>query len=302
MKTNRNFKDSMFTRLFTDPALLRDLYCALSGAVLPSDVSVSINTLEKTLYMNLNNDISFEIGGKLIVLIEHQSTINPNMALRFYMYHSHLLEKIIEKKNLYTEKKMLIPRPEFYVLYNGERPYPEEKILKLSELFERQINFGIPESAHPLLELEVKVININEGKNKEILNRCKELADYSAFVAISRMFKKDMKNDVEAINETVKICHKHGILKTFLEKHGSEVLGMVLEEWNLEDAKEVWREEAREEGLEEGREEGMEKGLREGREKGREEERKEIARNLFARGSTPDFILEITGLDIKEII
>jgi len=32
---------------------------------------------ENVVYMDLYNDISFEIAGKLVVLIEHQSTINP---------------------------------------------------------------------------------------------------------------------------------------------------------------------------------------------------------------------------------
>jgi hypothetical protein len=36
--------------------------------------------------MDRINDISFEIGGKLVVLIEHQSTINHNMALRLLLY------------------------------------------------------------------------------------------------------------------------------------------------------------------------------------------------------------------------
>jgi len=117
MKTNKKFKNSVFTKLFADPSLLRDLYCALKGVSLPPDVPVSINTLENVLYMDFYNDISFEIGGKLVVLIEHQSTINPNMALRLYIYHSHVLEKIIENKNMYSEKKLSIPWPEFYILY-----------------------------------------------------------------------------------------------------------------------------------------------------------------------------------------
>jgi len=73
MKINKNFKDSLFTKLFSDADLLRDLYCALGGVTLPQDVPVSINTLENVLFMDLYNDISFEIGGKLIILIEHQS-------------------------------------------------------------------------------------------------------------------------------------------------------------------------------------------------------------------------------------
>ena len=80
MKLNKNLNDSVFTALFNDPDLLRELYCALGDVTLPPDAPVSINTLENVLYMDLYNDISFEIAGKLVVLIEDQSTINPNMA------------------------------------------------------------------------------------------------------------------------------------------------------------------------------------------------------------------------------
>ena len=100
MKMNDQFKNSVFTALFSDPAALRDLYCALGGVSLPPDVPVSINTLENVLFMDLYNDISFEIGGKLVVLVEHQSTINPNMALRLLLYIAHILEKIVKGASL----------------------------------------------------------------------------------------------------------------------------------------------------------------------------------------------------------
>ena len=86
MGVNTRYKDTVFSFLFSDPDVLRALYCALENVTLPEDVPVAINTLQDVLFMNMMNDISFEIGGKLIVLIEHQSTINPNMALRLLMY------------------------------------------------------------------------------------------------------------------------------------------------------------------------------------------------------------------------
>jgi len=55
---------------------------------------------------------------------------------------------------------------------------------------------------------------------------------------------------------------------------------MLLEEWNIDDAKEVWHEE------------------------GREDEKIDIARNALAEGLTPEIIQKITGLseeDIKEL-
>ena len=102
-----------------------------------------------------------------------------------------------------------------------------------------------------------------------------------------------MEDREEAVNEAVKYCQKHDILKEFLEIHGSEILNMILTEWNTEDAIAFAREEGREEGLEDGLEEGLVKG--------REENSKEIAKNLLAENVSHEFICKITGLDIKTI-
>ena len=76
MTINTKYKSSVFSLLFSDPDTLRELYCALEGIALPDDMPVTINTLNDALFMDRVNDISFEIGGKLVVLLEHQSTVN----------------------------------------------------------------------------------------------------------------------------------------------------------------------------------------------------------------------------------
>ena len=136
MSVNKKFKSSVFSFIFSNPDVLRELYCALEGITLKPDVPVVINTLEDILFMDMINDISFEIGGKLVVLIEHQSTINPNLALRLLMYIGRVYEKILDDEKIYSSTKISIPKPEFFVLYNGVTPFPEEKTIKLSELFE----------------------------------------------------------------------------------------------------------------------------------------------------------------------
>ena len=292
MNVNRKYKDSVFTALFNDPDLLRELYCALGNVSLPKDIPVSINTLKNVLYMDFYNDISFEIGGKFVVLIEHQTTVNPNMALRFLLYISRVLEKIIKSKTMYSTKKVEIPRPEFYVLYNGPKPFPDNAVFKLSDLFKRYDNLGLPEDSFPMLELEVKVININEGRNAEILNRCQKLSEYSKFMGKVNSYRSELKNLEEAVEKAIKYCEKYDILKEFLEIHGSEVLNMLLEEWNMDDALAVAREEAWEEGREEERKEGDKK---------LHAEKLTIARNALAKGSTPEFVHEITGLSLEEI-
>jgi predicted transposase/invertase (TIGR01784 family) len=287
----------MFASLFSDESVLRELYCALRGVSLPDNIPIEINTLENVLYMDFINDISFEIGGKLVVLIEHQSTINPNIALRLLFYICRILEKKTESSNLYTTKQLKIPFPEFYVLYNGIAPFPDNEIIRLSDLFENPANGDTPPQIHPLLQLEVKIININEGRNAEMVNRCKKLMEYSFFVEKVRKYIKDGYSLEEAMKKTIKYCATHDILKEYLEIHGSEVMNM-LEDWNMEDAKKFWREEAREEGLVEGLEQGraqgriqgIEQGIEQGREQGRQEERQ----RFYA-------LLEKMGIPIEQV-
>jgi predicted transposase/invertase (TIGR01784 family) len=226
------------------------------------------------------NDISFEIGGKLVILIEHQSTINPNMAVRLLMYIGRVYEKLVGDRKIYTSKLIPLPRPEFFVLYNGVSPYPDEKILKLSEAFEPAASLGLPEKGNPSLELTVKVININEGRNEGIVRKCKTLGGYSAFVEKLRGYKKEGCSIEEAMKKAVIYCRDHDILKEFLEENATEVLNM-LTEWNQEVAQQVWYEDGLEDGLEKGRE--------------------ETARNALAKGLSLELVHDITGLDIEAL-
>jgi len=57
MAANTKYKDSVFSFLFSDPDVLRELYGALKNIRLPPDVPVTINTLKNVLYMGRINDI-----------------------------------------------------------------------------------------------------------------------------------------------------------------------------------------------------------------------------------------------------
>ena len=285
MKANRKFKDSFFTFLFSESEVLRELYSALEGVSLPDDVPIRINTLENILFMGRVNDISFEIGGKLVVLIEHQSTINPNMPLRLLMYIARLYERIIGDRDIYATKRIALPRPEFFVLYNGEEPCPDEQVLRLSDAFLNPFELGVADRDSPALELTVKVLNINQGKNKGITKGCKTLAEYQAFVAKAREYLKQGHGLEDALKKTVVYCRDHDILKEILEQYEREVIGMLTSEWNWEDALAVRFEEGMEQGMEQGMERGMEQGV------------KGVARKMKAIGIPMEQINAATGLD-----
>jgi len=73
---NKKHKDSVFSKLFSTPEILRELYSAIEGIDVPSDAIVNINTLSEALFMRQINDLSFTINDRIVVLIEHQSTIS----------------------------------------------------------------------------------------------------------------------------------------------------------------------------------------------------------------------------------
>jgi hypothetical protein len=266
MGVNGKYKDSVFSLLFSDPGILRELYGAIEGVKLPDDIPVTINTLEGVLFRTQLNDISFGIGTKLVVLIEHQSTINPNMPLRILIYIARVYEKLSGGKNIYGSRKLTVPWPDFIVLYNGTAPYPDEATLKLSDMFADAAPLGLSCGEMPALELKVKVYNINAGHNEDRLKRSRTLEDYSVFIAKAREYEakaaagrkiSDLTVDErrEAMTQAIQWCINHNTLEGFLRSNSSEVINMLMEEWDLDTALKVEREEGWEEGLEKGREE-----------------------------------------------
>jgi hypothetical protein len=252
--------------------------------------------------MDRINDLSFTVNGKQVILIEHQSTINPNMALRLLLYIARIYEKIIDTSKIYTGKKLIVPRPECIVLYNGTAEYPAESRMKLSEHFE-----VVEGQSGTDLDLTVKVFNINKGCNEKLERRSRTLAGYAAFVARVREEEAAGKGQA-AVKAAVKWCIREGHLVEFLKEHGSEVENMLFVEWNWDDALAVRYAEGREDGFEVGRKDGFEKGIEEGFEKGRgtaleeaKRQQRETARKFKGMGLPLEQIAAGTGLTRQEI-
>ena len=239
-KVNRNFKASVFTHLFGEPKNELDLYNAFSPIQFPPDTPVIDLTLTDALYMGRVNDLSFSIGGKLLIFFEHQASLSENMPLRFFIYCGRVYEKIIDNSVMYSEQRVKIPSPEFYVLYNGIKPFPERKVCRLSESYER------PDGGEAPLELVVTVYNVNKGFNSDIISRSNNLYGYVTLVSKTREFESLGMERQEAVEAAINGCIREGILAEYLKNNASEVSNMLLQEWNWEDAKTVWQREAKE--------------------------------------------------------
>jgi hypothetical protein len=273
MTANREYKDSVFSLYLSDPERLIDVYNAVAKTNYPPDTPVEINTLTDVLYKNQINDLSFVLDDQVVVLIEHQSTINKNMALRLYMYSARVYEKITKQKPLYKRKQVKIPVPQFIVLYNGNEPFPEHEIQKLSDSF-------IVEQENPQLELKVNIYNINYEVNAEIVQKSKSLNEYSHFIGKIKENLADGLVLEEAIQNAIEYGINHDIMKEFLEQNGTEVANMLLSGWNMDEALAVSKEEGFEDGYEAGERHGMMRGMAAGKAEGAAQERAQNIRAL----------------------
>ncbi|MCI7301349.1 MAG: hypothetical protein SOR93_19025 [Clostridiales Family XIII bacterium] len=281
-KPKHTYKDSVFRKLFDDREKLLELYSALSGRHYAKDTKIEIVTLEEAIFGDRKNDLAFIIEGRLIILIEHQATINPNMPLRMLVYIAKEYEKLYFSKAIYSKHLVRIPVPELYVFYNGIEDAPLEKELKLSDAFFTKCD-------KIALEAVVKVINVNYEQGAEVLSQCKTLAEYSRFIHIVRENQKHMDDLKAAIEEAVRACVKEGVLQDFLKRNGGEVMSLLYEELTREECETIREKD------------GYRTGHKDGLAEGRAEARREMALEMKKLGRPLEEIEHLTKLSLEEI-
>ena len=257
---NRRYKDSVFADLFGEDKNAKKNFLALYNTLYAANyhsTSILKNIrLKQTMYMSFANDVSYLVDNKIIVLAEHQSTVNPNMPLRCLEYVTRLYEHIQNPRERYSRTLKKIPMPAFYVFYNGVEKFPAKQILKLSDSF-------IMQSETVNLELVVKLININYDKNSQILKSCEPLGQYSLFVdAVCRHIAVDKEHGFE---NAIKECIKNDILKEYLQRKSREVINMLIAEYDYATDIAVQREEAGRIAFVNGIKQGKSLGLIEGK-------------------------------------
>lgn len=235
---NGQYKDATI-KLFlkSDERRIIRLINYIRGTNYPEDMKLSDNTLETPVYMGAHNDLSFCYNNELnLILIEHQSTINENMPLRLLMYLGRVYEKLTEANKIYATRRILLPAPHFIVLYNGTAACPEVTTMKLSDAF------GVPNQE---VELFVHMYNINydEKNMPEILEMNPDLKEYSAFIQKAREYRMNGCEIEEAIKKAINEFQNTETMGPFLDKNASEVLNMLMTEWNTTEFGKVQRAE-----------------------------------------------------------
>ena len=215
-RENREYKSRLFSFIFgreENKKWTLSLYNAIHGTSYDNLSCITINTIEDVVYMGMKNDLSILVSETVSLyrsmeLYEQQSSYNPNMPVREFMYAGKLYDKFIHsaKLNKYGKKLLPLPLPKLIVFYNGEENQEDETVLRLSDAFKEEIRRNlinrysqnkaaqnkkkiseeveqIFQNADPDIEVKVRMININYGHNEEMLRKCKPLGEYAWFVA-----------------------------------------------------------------------------------------------------------------------
>ncbi len=243
---NTKYKDRLFNFIFgreENREWTLSLYNAVNGSDYSDALQIEFNTLSDVLFLGMKNDTSFIISD-IMSVYEHQSTFNPNMPLRLLQYVGDLYTGYIAKHkyNKFGKKLIKLPVPKLVVFYNGEKDTADESILKLSDSFPKESRNKAD------IEVSVRMVNINYGRNKELMKDCKPLEEYAWFVDEVRTNQKshDLANAVKIALDSMP---KDYVIREFLIANRQEVEGMLDTEYNEAEAMELFKADGIEEGI-----------------------------------------------------
>jgi len=279
---HREHKDRLFSFLFGSEQHKEwtlSLYNAVNGSAYDNPSDITITTIGEVIYMGMKNDVSFLISD-ILNIYEQQSTFNPNMPIRMFMYAGRLYDKYIHmnRKNIYSSSLVHLPAPRMVVFYNG-LDGSDDTILKLSDAFalEEPSATNIHHTEYDI-EVSVRMINVNYGHNQSLMEQCRPLAEYAWLIDRIRTNTVSMEIE-EAVDNALKEMPDSFQIRTVLLANKAEVKNMCITEYNESETMLMFKEEGRKEGRKEGQIEGRKEA---------EAMFKKLMSLLLAKGLTED--------------
>ena len=216
---NENFvkhiiKATVFSDLFYNRKYLIELYQALHPEDrITTESDLKNVTIRNVLVNDIVNDLGFRVGDRLMLLLEAQSTWSLNILVRVLMYLARTYQLYFkeQKADLYGEKKVVVPKPELYVIYIGDEKDIQDAISLAEEFFDGDNAF---------LDLKIKVIR--QTDSTDILNQ---------YILFSKIYNEQRRlhgRSKETILKTIGICKDRNILKEYLESREKEVVDIMM--------------------------------------------------------------------------
>lgn len=228
-KENRKYQDSFFKSLFKEPKYQKILYEELH----PEDAEDLKESdfenieLENIFTIDVYNDVCFRVKNHLIVLMEHQSSLNPNMPIRMLLYLAEEYKRIITNSKkwgaILSQNLVKLPTPEMYIVYTGNKNIPTKLSIKDAFLSENTSDFKLS------LDIPVYTIHNSIGVLGEFTSMIYEIKEC--------VLQKDI-SILKAVEEVVKKYSSGFIISDFLSEK-EDVIDMMNQQFTWEELQEM---------------------------------------------------------------
>ena len=237
---NRGFKNSVFIDMFAQDEYRLELFHTLHPEMTEITAQdIRTVTLKQVITNHQYNDLAFIVQDRLMVFVEAQSSWSINILIRVLLYLADTIQEYLheENKDIHDEKQLELPKPEFYIIYTGDRKVPDR--ISLRKDFYR--NADIP------IDLEATVFT---AETDDIIG------EYIIFCRVLDDQIKKLGRTKEAAMEAIQICQDRGVLVKYLKEREKEVVDIMIMLFDQEYAVEQYGKQQKAEGRAEGKAEG----------------------------------------------
>lgn len=206
----RKVQDSIFTNMFREKKYLCRLVKSLHPEMDVTENDIQDETLECILANGIYNDLGFTVKGKVIILVEAQSTWTLNILPRMLFYLAETYKNVLQDKNLYGTKTIEMPEAELYVIYTGDKNDVPDEISLAKDVFK-----------NPDANIDLRAKVITEANSYDIIKE---------YIICAKIFKEQVEKygyTEKAIVEAINICKNKDVLKEYLETRETEVVDMM---------------------------------------------------------------------------
>lgn len=281
-KGNRQYKDALFKFIFGSEERKEyalQLYNALNDTDYMDVSALTFVTLEDVLYLNYHNDVACIVDPTVINMWEEQSSWNPNMPIRFFLYLAGEWGKYLYATNqeISQKKQVKVPWPNCIVLYNGREDEEAVRTVSIKD------NLMKPKSSKTTeIEFNVMVYNMNIKKGHELFSKCRALYEYAWMITHIQKYMKEhgygmtKEKLAEGIRRMIEEIPEDFELYELMHQKQQEVISMLLTEFDAKRHDAIMFDNGKEEGMAK----GIAKGLAEGISKGKKEGLKALISSL----------------------
>ena len=351
--TINNPHDKYVRALMQDPKIAAEFFAEYADEDLKQHIDLTAIELQNTSFItddlkeyfsdlvykcpyfaDAANQHQADQPARMILLVEHQSTLDRYIPVRVFHYLFNFLNQ--ELRLLKSQQSQQDKLPPFYALifYNGKQSL-DDFSSKLTDCFDDPL--GI---VSKMLNEPIKVINVNDlsdqplneqpsyeqAKNeqsvidiisdslkytgrKDVINTLEQLLPklHAREKGYSLDISKLMIQYLLSVGGSIKL-KKIKQLKQFIDEISREMgdkfmtIAEQLQEVGFKKGIIKGREEGMEEGIEKGIKKGREEGIEKGIKKGKMDERYQVAAEALKNGISLDSVVKITKLTTAQVI